>query len=113
MPFGLLNYGLSKIYPAEHHFTASKALKKHYDVLIIGGGGDAAAAAYNLARYHGITDIAILEKRHDGKSHVLSVFPGAAMQEFDGAPVGLLCVHLQRLADHRHHRAITRKQQNA
>lgn len=62
MPFGLLKYGLLKNYPAKHHFTPSKPLKKHYDVVIIGGGGHAAATAYNLARYHGITDIAILEK---------------------------------------------------
>ena len=66
MPLGLLKYGLSRIYPAQHHFTPSKPLKKHYDVVIIGGGGHAAATAYNLARYHGITDIAILEKGYLG-----------------------------------------------
>ncbi|MEE9596690.1 MAG: FAD-dependent oxidoreductase [Acidiferrobacterales bacterium] len=62
MPFGLLKYGLSKTYPAKHHFTPRKDLKKHYDVVIIGGGGHGAAIAYYLAKYHGITDIAILEK---------------------------------------------------
>ena len=66
MPFGLLKYGLLKNYPAKHHFTPSKPLKKHYDVVIIGGGGHAAATAYNLARYHSVTDIAILEKGYLG-----------------------------------------------
>lgn len=66
MPFGLLKYGLSKTYPAKHHFTPRKDLKKHYDVVIIGGGGHGAAIAYYLAKYHGITDIAILEKGYLG-----------------------------------------------
>ena len=61
MPFGLLKYGLSKDYPAQHHFSPAKELKKHYDVVIIGGGGHGAAIAYNLAKYHGITNVAILE----------------------------------------------------
>lgn len=66
MPFGLLKYGLSSQYPAKHHFTPSKDLKKHYDVVIIGGGGHGAAIAYNLAKYHGITNVAILEKAYLG-----------------------------------------------
>ena len=36
--------------------------KKHYDVIIIGGGGHGLATAYYLARNHGITDVAVLEK---------------------------------------------------
>jgi sarcosine oxidase subunit beta len=66
MPFALLKYGLSRKYPAKHHFTPAKALKKHYDVVIIGGGGHGAAIAYNLAKYHGITDVAVLEKSYLG-----------------------------------------------
>lgn len=66
MPFGLLKYGLSRTYPAKHHFTPAKELKKHYDVVIIGGGGHGAAIAYNLAKYHGITNVAILEKSYLG-----------------------------------------------
>ena len=66
MPFGLLIYGLSRTYPAKHHFTPAKELKKHYDVVIIGGGGHGAAIAYNLAKYHGITNVAILEKSYLG-----------------------------------------------
>ena len=66
MPLGLLKYGLSKVYPAKHHFTPRKDLKKHYDVVIIGGGGHAVATAYYLTKYHGIRDIAILEKSYLG-----------------------------------------------
>jgi len=66
MPLGLLKYGLSKVYPAKHHFTPRKDLKRHYDVVIIGGGGHAVATAYYLTKYHGIRDIAILEKGYLG-----------------------------------------------
>jgi len=40
----------------------SPALKSRYDVIIIGGGGHGLATAYYLAREHGITNIAVLEK---------------------------------------------------
>lgn len=66
MPFGLLKYGLSSEYPAKHHFTPATKLNKHYDVVIIGGGGHGTAIAYNLAKYHGISNIAILEKSYLG-----------------------------------------------
>ncbi len=38
------------------------APKKHYDVVIIGGGGHGLATAYYLAKNHGITNVAVLEK---------------------------------------------------
>ncbi|MBT3427854.1 MAG: FAD-dependent oxidoreductase [Gammaproteobacteria bacterium] len=66
MPFGLLKYGLRQQYPAQHQFTPSKKLKKHYDVVIIGAGGHGTSIAYNLAKYHGITDIAIIDKSYLG-----------------------------------------------
>jgi len=66
MPFGLLKYGLSSEYPAQHHFTPATELKKHYDVVIIGAGGHGTAIAYNLAKYHGITNVAVLEKSYLG-----------------------------------------------
>ena len=66
MPFGLLKYGLNKTYPAQHHFTPTRDLDKHYDVVIIGAGGHGAAIAYNLAKYHGVTNIAILDKGYLG-----------------------------------------------
>jgi len=66
MPLGLLKYGLKKDYPAQHHFTPRKKLKKHYDVVIIGAGGHGAAIAFHLAKYHGITDVALLDKGYLG-----------------------------------------------
>ncbi len=36
--------------------------KPAYDVIIIGGGGHGLASAYYLAKVHGITDVAVLEK---------------------------------------------------
>ena len=44
----------------------SPAPKQHYDVIIIGGGGHGLATAYYLAREHGITNIAVLEKGYIG-----------------------------------------------
>jgi sarcosine oxidase subunit beta len=41
-------------------------LKERYDVVIIGGGAHGLACAYYLAKNHGITDVAILEKRYIG-----------------------------------------------
>jgi sarcosine oxidase subunit beta len=50
-----------------HHRGWQKAwrsppLKRAYDVIIIGAGGHGLAAAYYLARNHGITNVAVLEK---------------------------------------------------
>ena len=39
-------------------------LKRRYDVVIIGGGSHGLATAYYLAKEHGITDVAVLEKSH-------------------------------------------------
>lgn len=46
---------------ARHH-----PLKDRYDVVIIGGGAHGLCAAYYLAKYHGIRDVAVLDKRYIG-----------------------------------------------
>ena len=67
MPLGLLKYGLSRIYPAKPNFTPSeKRLARSYDVIVIGAGGHGLAIAYNLARYHGIRNIVVLDKGYLG-----------------------------------------------
>src|ERR671922_2213187 len=41
-------------------------LKHRYDVVIVGGGSHGLATAYYLAKNHGITDVAVLEKSYIG-----------------------------------------------
>jgi sarcosine oxidase subunit beta len=41
-------------------------LKPRYDVVIVGGGSHGLATAYYLAKNHGITDVAVLEKSYIG-----------------------------------------------
>ena len=40
--------------------------KRDYDVIIVGGGGHGLATAYYLAKEHGITNVAVLEKGYLG-----------------------------------------------
>jgi sarcosine oxidase subunit beta len=44
--------------------------KKEYDVVIIGGGGHGLSTAYYLAKNHGITNVAVLEKGYLGGGNV-------------------------------------------
>ncbi|MEE8455589.1 MAG: sarcosine oxidase subunit beta family protein [Limibaculum sp.] len=44
--------------------------KSHYDVIIVGGGGHGLATAYYLAREHGITNVAVIEKGWLGGGNV-------------------------------------------
>jgi sarcosine oxidase subunit beta len=62
MPFSLLKYGFSRTYPARRDIPPTPELKRHYDIVIIGGGGHGLACAHYLSKYHGITDVAVLEK---------------------------------------------------
>jgi sarcosine oxidase subunit beta len=44
--------------------------KPFYDTVIVGGGGHGLATAYYLAKEHGITDVAVLEKGYLGSGNV-------------------------------------------
>jgi sarcosine oxidase subunit beta len=44
--------------------------KSDYDMIIIGGGGHGLATAYYLARNHGITNVAVLEKGYLGSGNI-------------------------------------------
>ena len=66
MPLGLLRFALSREHPEPRMFTRRDRLKPAYDVVIIGAGGHGLAAAYYLARDHGITNVAVLEKGYIG-----------------------------------------------
>lgn len=44
--------------------------KPYYDVIIIGGGGHGLATAYYLAKEHGITKVAVLEKGYLGGGNI-------------------------------------------
>jgi sarcosine oxidase subunit beta len=63
--FGLLTNALN------HHENWQRVWrnpkpKKKYDVIIIGGGGHGLATAYYLAKDHGITNVAVIEKGYLG-----------------------------------------------
>ena len=47
-------------------FARPEKLKSSYDAVIIGAGGHGLAAAYYLARDHGMTNVAVLEKGYIG-----------------------------------------------
>jgi sarcosine oxidase subunit beta len=66
MPLRLLKFALSKTYPEPRMFRRPERLKARYDAVIIGAGGHGLAAAYHLARDHGMTDVAVLEKGYLG-----------------------------------------------
>ncbi len=66
MPHRLLRFGLSKKYNEPRMFRSPEQLKKSYDVVIIGAGGHGLATAYYLARDHGITNVAVLERAYIG-----------------------------------------------
>jgi sarcosine oxidase subunit beta len=45
-------------------------LKSAYEIVIVGGGGHGLATAYHLAKEHGVTDVAVLEKGAIGLGNV-------------------------------------------
>ena len=56
----------------------SPAPKPHYDVVIIGGGGHGLAMAYYLAKKHGISNVAVLEKGWLGAATQVAIPPWCA-----------------------------------
>jgi len=48
--------------PHRDHLWRNPEPKRSYEVVIIGGGGHGLATAYYLAKNHGITDVAVLER---------------------------------------------------
>jgi methylglutamate dehydrogenase subunit A len=44
--------------------------RRSYDVIVIGGGGHGLATAYYLAKNHGITNVAVIEKSYIGSGNV-------------------------------------------
>ena len=62
MPLRLLKYGLPSSYPVTGDIPATPELKPSYDVVIVGAGGHGLACAHYLSKYHGITNVAVLEK---------------------------------------------------
>lgn len=66
MPLGLAWHALGGRRRLRPHFGAARELRPSYDVVIVGGGGHGLATAYYLAKRHGVTDVAVLEKGYLG-----------------------------------------------
>jgi sarcosine oxidase subunit beta len=47
-------------------FLSRRELKSRYDVVIVGGGVNGLSLAYHLAQYHGVRDVAVLERQYIG-----------------------------------------------
>jgi sarcosine oxidase subunit beta len=69
MPWRLARFALSRRHPEPRMFTRHEKLRGSYDAVIIGAGGHGLAAAYYLARDHGITNVAVLEKGYIGSGN--------------------------------------------
>ncbi|MGZ5290203.1 MAG: FAD-dependent oxidoreductase [Actinomycetota bacterium] len=49
-----------------HEFLSRRELKPRYDVVIVGGGVNGLSLAFHLAEYHGVRDVAVLERHYIG-----------------------------------------------
>ena len=65
----ILQEGLTGNKGWTHHWRDPRP-KSEYDIVIIGGGGHGLATAYYLAKRHGLTNIAVLEKGYIGGGNV-------------------------------------------
>ena len=50
----------------QREFLRQRDLKPRYDVVIVGGGVNGLSLAFHLAEYHGIRDVAVLERSYVG-----------------------------------------------
>jgi methylglutamate dehydrogenase subunit A len=67
--FALARYAFSPDKPWPRAWRAATP-KSSYDAIIIGGGGHGLATAYYLARNHGLTNVAVIEKAYIGSGNV-------------------------------------------
>src|ERR1700737_5229270 len=56
-------------HPHPDHLWRNPEPKRSYEVVGVGGGGHGLATAYYLAKNHGITDVAVLEKSWIGSGN--------------------------------------------
>lgn len=62
----LLKYGFIEGYAEPRYFNTPETMDETYDAVIIGAGGHGLACAYYLAKDHGVTNVAVLEKGYIG-----------------------------------------------
>ena len=66
MPYQLLRFAFSSKHPEPRMFREPDRLANTYDAVIIGAGGHGLASAYYLARDHGMTNVAVLDRGYLG-----------------------------------------------
>jgi sarcosine oxidase subunit beta len=67
--FSILKHALRPEQPWPEAWAKAQP-KPNYDAIIIGGGGHGLATAYYLAKNHGLTNIAVIEKSYLGSGNV-------------------------------------------